>query len=109
MKFLSFLFFSYLFSCISPKSFVPGISYFYEDGGHATITLKAKNLEKDSDVVELYEKGNGLQFIKVGAEVIRLSKAIDKGNIHIHIDSLLLCFSHTFSLYFFLSDIKVLI
>ena len=63
----------------SPPSFVPGISTFYEDGGHATITLKAKNLVKDSDVVEIFEKGNGLQFIKVGAEVIRLSKAIEKG------------------------------
>jgi hypothetical protein len=35
-----------------------------------------------SDVVEIFEKGNGLQFIKVGAEVIRLSKAIEKGAIH---------------------------
>lgn len=62
----------------SPSTFVPGISTFYEDGGHATITLKSKNLVKDSDVVEIFEKGNGLQFIKVGAEVIRLSKAIEK-------------------------------
>lgn len=60
---------------------MPGISTFYEDGGHATITLLAKNLEKDSDVVEIFDKGNGLQFIKIGAEVIRLSKAIEKGNM----------------------------
>ena len=63
---------------------MPGISTFYEDGGHATITLKAKNLVKDSDIVEIFEKGNGLQFIKVGAEVIRLSKAIEKGIIVNH-------------------------
>ena len=64
---------------------MPGISTFYEDGGHATITLLAKNLEKDSDVVEIFDKGNGLQFIKVGAEVIRLSKAIEKGKFCIYI------------------------
>ena len=74
------MFFSFLFY-LSPPTFVPGISTFYEDGGHATITLKAKNLVKDSDIVEIFEKGNGLQFIKVGAEVIRLSKAIEKGII----------------------------
>ena len=33
-------------------------------------------------MVEIFEKGNGLQFIKVGAEVIRLSKAIEKGECH---------------------------
>ena len=63
----------------SPNSFHPGVSTFYEDGGHATITLKAKRLEQDEDIVEIYEKGNGLQFLKVGAEVIRLSKAIEAG------------------------------
>ena len=68
---------------------MPGISTFYEDGGHATITLLAKNLEKDSDVVEIFDKGNGLQFIKVGAEVIRLSKAIEKGNFCVYITTLL--------------------
>ena len=63
----------------SPKSFFPGVSTFYEDGGHATITLMAKRLETDDDVVQLFEKGNGLQYVKVGAESIRLSKAIEKG------------------------------
>jgi hypothetical protein len=29
--------------------------------------------------VQIFEKGNGLQYVKVGAEQIRLSKAIEKG------------------------------
>ena len=63
----------------SPKTFYPGVSTFYEDGGHATITLNAQRLEKDDDVAEIYEKGNGLLYVKIGAEVIRLSKAIQNG------------------------------
>lgn len=60
-----------------PKSFVPGISSFQEYGGHATITLLSKSLPDDN--VEAFERGNGLQYIKIGAEDIRLSKAIEKG------------------------------
>ena len=63
----------------SPKTFHPGVSTFYEDGGHATITLTAQRLENEGDVVEIFEKGNGLLYVKIGAEVIRLSKAIEKG------------------------------
>ena len=49
----------------SPKTFYPGVSTFYEDGGHATVTLVAQRLEADDDVVELFDRGNGLQYIKV--------------------------------------------
>jgi hypothetical protein len=62
----------------SSSSFVPGISSFYENGGHATITLTSQSVG-DEGVVEIFEKGNGLQFIKTGADVIRLSKAIEAG------------------------------
>lgn len=63
----------------SPKAFYPGVSTFYEDGGHSTITVMAKRLDTDDDVVQLFDKGNGLQYVKVGADTIRLSKAIEKG------------------------------
>ena len=64
----------------SPATFRPGVSSFYEDGGHATITLLSE-VVRDDGTVEIFEKGNGLQFIKVGAEVVRLSKSIEKGNL----------------------------
>jgi hypothetical protein len=55
----------------SPKSFYPGISSYYEDGGHSAITFsKSKNP---------IDKGNGLQYIKIGTDVLRLSKGIEKG------------------------------
>jgi hypothetical protein len=63
----------------SPLSFVPGISSFYKDGGHATITFQSKK-SINGDLVEINEQGNGIQFIKIGAEVIRLSKAVESGN-----------------------------
>ena len=62
-----------------PKSFVPGVSSFQEYGGHATVTLISKSLPDNT--LEVFERGNGLQYIKIGAEDIRLSKAIEKGNL----------------------------
>lgn len=56
-----------------PQSFIPGISSFKEYGGHATITLESSTEQGTS-------LGNGLQYIKIGADTIRLSKAIEKGN-----------------------------
>jgi hypothetical protein len=69
----------------SPKSFRPGISYFSEDGAHCTLTLKDrvnldKTLQSGDEVVEVFEPGNGLRFIKFGTEVLRLSKAIAAGS-----------------------------
>lgn len=62
-----------------PVTFIPGVSSFGQYGGHATITLNSKKLSDDT--VELFERGNGLQYIKIGAEDIRLSKAIQSGCI----------------------------
>ena len=62
----------------SPKTFIPGVSSFFEDGGHASITLKGALPDKDGNV-EIFEKGNGLQQIRIGTEVLRISKAIEAG------------------------------
>jgi hypothetical protein len=62
----------------SPPSFVPGVSDFSQDGGHATISFRVTNTANE-DAVELVERGNGLQYVKIGAGNIRLSKAIEKG------------------------------
>ena len=61
----------------SPKTFYPGVSTFYEDGGHATLTLVAQRLEGDDDVVELFERGNGLQYIKVAGFFVVVSPPVD--------------------------------
>ena len=61
----------------SPKSFLPGVSSFYENGGHATLSFQSE--EVGEDTVALYETGNGLQFIKIGIENFRISKAMEKG------------------------------
>lgn len=64
----------------NPVNFIPGISSFFEDGGHATITLRSRQVsDNNDDVIELYEKGNGLQFVKIGTDTLRISKAIEKG------------------------------
>ena len=54
----------------SPLSFRPGVSPFSEDGGHATLTFRSRidltrTLADGGEVVEVFEPGNGLQFIKV--------------------------------------------
>jgi hypothetical protein len=63
----------------SPKSFIPGVSSFYEDGGHATLIFEAPVL--GDDIMALYEPGNGLQYIKIGAENFRISKALERGMV----------------------------
>ena len=69
-----------------PPSFRPGVSDLQEYGGHATITLRSSrgpgtvtSSGTDETETEIFDRGNGLQFIKVGAESIRISKAIEKG------------------------------
>jgi hypothetical protein len=55
----------------SPRSFHPGVSAYSEDGGHSTLTFRSRidltqTLEAGgSEVVEVFEPGNGLQYIKV--------------------------------------------
>lgn len=61
-----------------PKDFYPGVSYIQLNGGHATVSIKSKNID---GISEYFERGNGLQYIKYGNDVIRLSKAIEAGNI----------------------------
>lgn len=61
----------------SPPNFLPGVSNFMEDGGHTTITFRST--ENAEGNIEIFERGNGLQFIKIGAPDIRLSKALEKG------------------------------
>ena len=62
--------------------FIPGVSSFNTDSGHATITLiedQINNGDIDTDTTVITEKGNGIQFIKLGADLIRISKAIEAG------------------------------
>lgn len=63
----------------SPESFHPGVSDFQEDGGHATLTFRSKKASASSDVSELIDRGDGLLYVKMGTETIRLSKAIQQG------------------------------
>lgn len=62
----------------SPPTFIPGVGSFMEDGGHSTITLRSRKGANEEEV-EIFEKGNGLQSIKIGSNDIRVSKAIDNG------------------------------
>lgn len=59
------------------ETFFPGVSSLYEYGGHSTISLHSK--EVNGELSEAYISGNGLRHIKVGAESIRISKAVEKG------------------------------
>lgn len=61
----------------SPKNFLPGISSFYADGGHATLTLRSEQF--NDDTVAIYESGDAIQSIKIGVDNFRVSKAIEKG------------------------------
>lgn len=61
----------------SPKTFIPGVSSFYEDGGHATLSFHSEEL--GDGTFALYEPGNGLQYIKIGLENFRISKAMERG------------------------------
>jgi len=63
----------------SPSSFTPGVSDFQEDGAHCTITLRDKVKSSSDDEIELFERGTGLEFLKVGVETLRLSKGIENG------------------------------
>ena len=63
------------------KSFIPGISSFTENGAHATITFHSPTgkSSNDADLKTVYEKGNGLQHVKIGTELLRLSKSLANG------------------------------
>ncbi len=60
--------------------FIPGVSSFNADSGHATITLIEDKINNgDSEATIITDKGNGIQFIKLGADLVRISKAIEAG------------------------------
>lgn len=61
-----------------PSNFYPGVSSFNQYGGHSTIKLRS--VSASEGIVEIYEAGNGLQYLKVGANNARISKALDKGS-----------------------------
>lgn len=72
----------------SPVSFHPGISTFYEDGGHATLTFQSSlnpiSYEGKSQSLRTNKRyGNyspsEVKYIKIGTEVLRISKGIEKG------------------------------
>jgi hypothetical protein len=64
-----------------PANFYPGVSSFFEDGGHATITLlgKRSGSAETTGVSSYYVPGNALQYVKFGTEILRLSKGIESG------------------------------
>ena len=62
----------------SPKTFYPGISPFSEDGGHASITFKQLNAHEDG-TTEVVDNGEGLQYLRLGVEELRISKGIQAG------------------------------
>jgi hypothetical protein len=63
-----------------PPDFHPGVSAFDRYGGHATITLKPFQQGASANTkLDEYRWGSGLQYIKLGVEPIRISKAIAAG------------------------------
>lgn len=71
----------------SPASFHPGVSSFFEYGGHATITLKSaapsrptgSPTDSNNEIRDILNPGNGLQYIKLGTEQLRISKGVEAG------------------------------
>ena len=64
-------------SYVSPSSFHPGVSTFSQDGGHATLTYQQRKI---TDSVAI--PGNGLKFVKLATDELRLSKGIEKGRLY---------------------------
>jgi hypothetical protein len=58
-----------------PQSFLYGVSTFADYGGHFTLTLRSET-NPNSNVVDA---GNGLKYVKVGAELLRISNGIQAG------------------------------
>jgi hypothetical protein len=57
----------------APKAFLPGISPLSQYGGHATLTFKGEGGS--------FNPGNGLQYVKIGTEQLRISKGVDAGGM----------------------------
>ena len=65
------------------KDFIPGVSSYYVDGGHSSITFVQQKKPTggsggsggdNNDDIVINEIGNGVQFIKISPELLRLSK-----------------------------------
>lgn len=62
-----------------PPGFFYGVSPFFEYGAHATLTFNSLSAGSSDGISEIVDPGNGLQYIKVGAELLRISKGIQAG------------------------------
>lgn len=62
-----------------PAGFRPGVSSLSEYGGHSTLTFNAKISDGGDSPTEIFSAGNGLQYIKIGTEQLRISKGVDAG------------------------------
>lgn len=65
-----------------PKDFRLGVNTFSEYGGHATITLKSNiaNIDDGNEgLKEYFIRGDGVDYIKIGNSLLRLSKGIEAG------------------------------
>ena len=58
----------------APKTFLPGVSPLSQYGGHATLTFKG-----GPQTPGVFNPGNGLQYVKIGTEQVRISKGVDAG------------------------------
>jgi hypothetical protein len=68
----------------SPLSFHPGISTYYSDGGHATVTFQSPVKQATKQFSEIYQsRDNGLKFLKIGTDALRLSKGIESGGFNL--------------------------
>jgi hypothetical protein len=93
-------------SISQPKNFYPGISSLLEYGGHSSLKLTSKNLDSEG-IVEIFRRGNGLQFIKIGTDVLRLSKGIDNGTSSFDLNKRLPAVLTLSCILFFLPGAKV--
>lgn len=64
-----------------PAGFLYGVSPFSDYGAHATLTFKSLSASSADGVTEIVDPGNGLQYVKVGAELLRISKGIQAGAV----------------------------
>lgn len=61
-----------------PKDFRFGVTNLEAYGGHTTVTLRSLKPDADGNI-GIVDPGNGLQYLKVGAEQLRISKGIQAG------------------------------
>lgn len=62
-----------------PPQFIPGVSSWEEYGGHFSLKLVSDTSERTKERVQVFEPGNGLEYIKLGVPRYRISKLIEYG------------------------------